>query len=215
VLTLVLSAIWWSVEGGYEPFIASITGLAAIVALQIEKFKDKKGERTHSTHKLKEATQVHTGDQVIDRVIEKLQELERKAKPIPESQLTEALKPLFTRPAFYGIREENWNYFLYPLIRTRLLIEQYADQFRNTPEVRRKLGQIAQLMTKLQNDVAYIYGNYFSVTEHFHRYGVNKDEFLTNLPPIVMEPDYRFFNDRDKTIREIRDILKSIHFVDW
>jgi hypothetical protein len=155
-----------------------------------------------------------TGDPVVDETIEELQKLEQQGNLFSESQLAGALKRLFARPAFYGIREENWHYFLFALIKTRLILEHYQHYFRNSPKVRSKLAEVTELMTQLQNDVAYLYGRSFSVTEHIHKYGGNKDEFLKNLPPLCKDPDYRFFDDRDKTIRKIRSILRSIDLVD-
>ncbi len=54
-----------------------------------------------------------TGDDVIDRAVAKLASLKGLPRPPSESQWAEALAPLFTRQAFYDIRQEDWRYFLY------------------------------------------------------------------------------------------------------
>lgn len=97
-----------------------------------------------------------TGDQVIDVVVLRLASLNLSSQSIPESQLVETLAPLFSRPAFYGIREENWNYFLFTLCKTRLILEGQAKYFRSSPRTRQEIGRAIELMVKLQNEVAEI-----------------------------------------------------------
>jgi hypothetical protein len=150
-----------------------------------------------------------TGDNVIDEVESKLASLKSLGQ-VPEAKLAETIAPLFSRPAFYGIREENWNYFLFTLCRTRLILEANVQNFKNSPKTRAELGRVLQLMVKLQNDVASLYGPSFSVTEHIGRYIASREAFTSNLPPLVMQPDYRFFDDRDSTIREIRSVLQPL-----
>ncbi len=156
------------------------------------------------------ATVADTGDEVIDGVQKRLVTLKSTGASISESKLSETLTPLFSRPAFYGIREENWSYFLFTLCKTRLLLEENVQFFKTTPRVRAELGRAIELMVRLQNDVANLYGPTFSVTDHISRYIQNRDAFTKNLPPVVHTPDYRFFDARDVTIREIRGILKPL-----
>lgn len=151
-----------------------------------------------------------TGDVVIDRVLKDLNELEKKGKSnISQAKLAATLKPLFTRPAFYGIREENWKYFLYPLCKTRTILEFYVSYFES-PSIRTNINRAIQLMVILQNDIAEIYGVSFSITEHINRYINNSKEFIDNMPNREFEPDYKFFDDRDKTIRKIKTILSEV-----
>lgn len=156
-----------------------------------------------------------TGDTTIDRVLQELKQLESSGSRISESALLQTLKSLFNRPAFYDIREESWDYFLYPLCVSRLLLENYIRFLKSSPQVRQSLGQVIRLMVELQNDVARIYGPAFSITDHIARYITNRDGFIDSLPPIVESPDYQFFNQRNETIREIRDILRPLGLVDW
>jgi hypothetical protein len=151
-----------------------------------------------------------TGDAVIDRVRANLASLKRQPRPATESQLAETLAPLFSRPVFrYGIREEDWRYFLYPLCRTRLILEEYENQFKSKPEIGEKITQAVTKMVNLQNEVAKLYGPTFSVTAHIDRYIKNKNAFIDNLPKVVVTPDAQYFEDRDKEIRAIRELLKS------
>lgn len=150
-----------------------------------------------------------TGDVVIDRVLKDLNQLEKKGKSnISQTELATILKPLFTRPAFYGIREENWKYFLYPLCKTRTILEFYVPYFES-PNIRANINKAIKLMVVLQNDVAEIYGVSFSITEHINRYINSSKGFIDNMPNREFEPDYKFFDDRDKTIRKIKTILNE------
>ena len=149
-----------------------------------------------------------TGDEVIDGVLDDLAKLESMGKPIPEAALVEALNPLFTRPAFYGIREESWNYFLFPLSKTRRILEQQLPNFRSTPKLRSDLGRVIELMVQLQNEVASLYGPSFSVTHHIRLYENNAQAFVDHLPPIRNRPDSEFFDSRDQTIKKIREMLR-------
>lgn len=158
---------------------------------------------------------VPTGDRVIDQVLTDLESLKAAGTPIPEAKLITALTPLFARPAFYGIREENWHFFLYTLCRTRLILEEYIPHIRSSPQIRRALGTVIEMMVRLQNDVAKIYGPAFSITDHIHDFIHNKQAFTENLPMVVREPDYPFFDERDKTVREIRDILRPLGLTSW
>jgi hypothetical protein len=150
-----------------------------------------------------------TGDTVIDGVLANLASLKQLKTPPTEYQLAETLAPLFSRPAFYGIREEDWRYFLYPLCRTRLLLEEYVNQFKTKAAVGNKITQAIQKMVILQNEVAAMYGPTFSVPEHISRYIANQKAFIQNLPPVQKDPTPEFFNERDKEIQEIRQLLSD------
>jgi len=43
----------------------------------------------------------------------------------------------------------------------------------------------------------------------------SKDEFINRLPKINSDPEPNFFNDRDKTINEIRAILRPLGLTDF
>jgi hypothetical protein len=156
---------------------------------------------------------VETGDNVIDDAEKQLAKLIAANNPPPEAKVVEALAPLFSRPAFYGIREENWSYFLFTLCKTRLLLEQHVKYLKSSPQVRSDLGRAIELMVRLQNDVATVYSPTFSITDHIRHFIHSRDEFTRNLPPLVREPNVEFFDARDRTIREIRTILKPIGLV--
>ncbi|WP_139135211.1 hypothetical protein [Roseivirga sp. 4D4] len=149
-----------------------------------------------------------TGDRVIDDVITNLNKMEA-ADSLNQSTLITALSPLFTRPAFYGIREENWEYFLFVLARTRLLLEHYSQHIKSPKSLRDSIQEASILMVQLQNEIKTIYGPAFSVTDHISTYINDKEGFVKNLPKQQIEIDYKFFDARDETIREIRDILKN------
>jgi len=101
-----------------------------------------------------------SGDPVIDTATLRLEELRKKDPAMPDQQVADALRPLFSRPAFYGIREENWEYFLFIICQTRFLLEQHIQYF-NSSNTRSKLGKAVTKMVQLQNDVAQIYGPIF------------------------------------------------------
>jgi len=157
---------------------------------------------------------VQTGDNVIDTAQARLCDLQNEDSRPSETDLVKILKPLFSRPAFYGIREENWQYFLFTLCRTRVLLEGTVGYF-NSASVREKLGEAIHLMVKLQNEVATLYGPTFSITEHMARHLNSRDGFTKNLPTVVKDPNYEFFENRDKTIKQIRAILKPLGLTDW
>jgi|SRR5579862_763635 len=157
--------------------------------------------------------QVHlTHDAVIDRVLINLATLKQSRRPPTEAQLMETLTPLFTRPAFYGMREEDWRYFLYPLCRTRLLLEEYVNQFKSKPEVRKNIAQAIDKMVALQNEVAQLYGPTFSITQHIDRYINDKDAFIDNLPPVLYDPKPEDFDHRDQEIWDVRNLLHAAGF---
>jgi hypothetical protein len=70
IMALMFSAIWWISERGYEPLITGITGLAAVIALHIEKSKAQKRKSSRSKGEFPEVLKMPTGDQVIDSVLE-------------------------------------------------------------------------------------------------------------------------------------------------
>ncbi|HEX7770910.1 MAG TPA: hypothetical protein VF435_00735 [Pyrinomonadaceae bacterium] len=158
---------------------------------------------------------VDTNDKRIDDTQRALCDLRKDpSNPPSDTELVQALKPLFTRPAFYGIREENWEHFLFILCKTRTLLEENVTYFKSS-NFRREVGRAIQLMVRLQNDVARIYGPTFSITTHMQRFLNSKDEFINRLPKINSDPEPNFFNDRDKTINEIRAILRPLGLTDF
>ena len=150
-----------------------------------------------------------TGDAVIDRVLANLAELKRLDRAPAESRIAEALAPLFNRPAFYGIREGDWRFFLYPLCRTRLILEQHLGDFKSNPDTRDKISKAIQIMVNLQNSVAGLYGPNFSVTQHLSRYVDNAKAFGDNLPPVIESPSQQFFDQRDAQIRQVRELMRG------
>ena len=154
------------------------------------------------------------GDPKCDAALVKLNSLEQRGvDSVTEIEWAEALSLLFSRPAFYGIREEDWEHFLFPLCKSRVILEHYQSYFK-VANTRTQIGKAVQLMVRLQNDVAKIYGVNFSIDAHIQKHIDNANTFIAKLPNQQQSPDYKFFNERDKTIKKIREILKSIDFID-
>ena len=150
-----------------------------------------------------------TGDAVIDRVQANLAELKQLDRAPAESRIAAILAQLFDRPAFYGIREGDWRYFLYPLCRTRMLLEEQVSDFKSNPDARAKIDQAIRLMVQLQNTVARLYGPTFSIADHLNRHAGSVKDFDANLPPVIENPTVVFFDERDAQIRQIRQLLRE------
>jgi hypothetical protein len=146
---------------------------------------------------------------VIDRVIANLDALQRAQNPPTEAQLGGTLAPLFSRPAFYNTRQQDWGYFLYPLCRTRLLLEQYEGDFKSNPAVRQNIADAVARMAQLQNDVAGLYGPNFRIDDHIHTYINDSRTFIQNLPSLAVAPTTDFYDARDRQIKEIRQSLQA------
>jgi hypothetical protein len=155
-----------------------------------------------------------TGDKVIDDVTANLAALKQNGHVPTESELASTLAPLFSRPAFYrGIREEqDWRYFLFTLCRTRQLLEQNVGQFKSNPQVRENLSQAIQKMAALEAKVAGLYGPTFSLSQHIDVYIGDKKSFIDHLPAVVNQPSLDFFDERDRELHEIRDIVRKAGF---
>lgn len=201
-----------------------LTALCIILLLFMPRYvQEKKSEKHVATpadtiEKTDTSEYLHewslTGDNTIDLVLRNLNSLERKGRAnITDIELSTTLTPLFNRPAFYGIREESWEYFLFPLCKSRLILEHYQAYFKS-PVVRTEIGKAVQKMVILQNAVATIYGPNFSITQHVKLHIGNSESFISKLPKRMLEPDYKFFTDRDATIKQIKTILKSIGLAD-
>jgi hypothetical protein len=150
-----------------------------------------------------------TGDVVIDRVIANLYTLEHAQNSPTEAQLAGTLAPLFSRPAFYTTRQQDWGYFLYPLCRTRLLLEQYEGDFKSNPAVRQNIADAVARMVQLQNDVAGLYGPNFRIEDQIHTYINDSKKFVQNLPSLAVTPSADFYEARDRQIKEIRRSLQT------
>ncbi len=160
------------------------------------------------------APRASTGDDVIDRVLEDLSRIKAELGAPIESQIADALSPLFRRPAFYGIREEDWRSFLYALCRTRLLSEEYAGYFKSSASTRASIDAAIQRMVQLQNAVAALFGNNFSITDHIRLFIANKSVFLQKLPRVRKDPTPDFIDARDREIRAIRKALLGAGVLD-
>jgi hypothetical protein len=155
-----------------------------------------------------------TGDERIDKALTILNALERSSGgKVRQVDLVKTLKPLFNRPAFYGIREENWEYFLFPLCQTRMILEYYQENFKSADD-RSKIKAAIEKMVVLQNDIDAIYGTAFTITEHIDKFINSKDDFISELPNQVITPNQAFFNARDAAVLEIRTLLKPIGLAD-
>ena len=90
---------------GYEVWVKWLVGIwfimtaAVIVVLIISPKRNEKEETMTITHYW------HlTGDEKIDNVLKELNHLEQKGRRyIKDSELSEAISPLFSRPAFYNM----------------------------------------------------------------------------------------------------------------
>ena len=155
-----------------------------------------------------------TGDKVIDDVLANLAALKQNGHVPTESELASTLAPLFSRPDFYrGMREEqDWRYFLYPLCRTRQLLEQSVGQFKSNPQVRQNLSQAIQKMAALEVKVAGLYGPTFSLSQYIGFYIGNKKAFIDHLPAVLNQPSSDFLDERDREIHEIRDLVREAGF---
>jgi hypothetical protein len=157
----------------------------------------------------------NTGDPVIDGVLYQLSILKASKERAPESKVTETLAPLFSRPAFYPVREENWEHFLYALCKTRLILEESVSLYKSNAKVRDDLGRVIEMMVTIQGDVKRIYGPTFSATDHIRRHIGNRDAFIANLPPQVQLPNSVNEAKRNEAMRKIRDILRPIGLVSF
>ena len=150
-----------------------------------------------------------TGDDVIDRVVSNLAALKRLQRPATESQIAEALAPLFTRQAFYDIRQEDWRYFLYPLSISRKLLEEHVGDFRSHPDSRQKIGDAIRKMVTLESEVAALFGPTFSLAEYLDKHGKTKQDFIDNLPSLSQNPPAAFFEKAIQEVHAIREDLKA------
>jgi hypothetical protein len=150
-----------------------------------------------------------TGDVVIDRVLVNLAKLPR---PFQDSALRDTLAPLFNRPAFYSSRAQDWGEFLYALCRTRLLLEEYMNEF-HSPDIRVAISQAVQLMTSLQNSTAELYGPGLNLSAHIGQTIGNSTEFIRGLPKMVSIPDKDFIEARNAEISQLRAILSKVGLV--
>lgn len=150
-----------------------------------------------------------TGDIIIDKVIYDVTNVLNEALPTEDKLLT-AIRPLFTRPAFYiGVREENWDYFLYALCLTRIVIEELSNSELISQTKRAVLIDTARDMVNTQYEVQKLYGDEFSISEYFAKYANNRAAFIDNLPEKVIVPGYDFYEARDGAIRAIRSRLTN------
>ena len=152
---------------------------------------------------------VKTGDDVVDRVLANIASLERLPRPAPESQWADVLAPLFRRAAFEDIRQEDWQYFLFPLYLSRKLLDRYAVEFKSNPDARLKIGNAILKMLAVQGELAALFGPNFRLDEYMDKYGKTKREFMDHLPSVITNPSRDFFNQRNAEVSAIRTDLES------
>jgi hypothetical protein len=115
-------------------------------------------------------------------------------------------------PAFYSSRAQDWGEFLYALCRTRLLLEEYMNEF-HSPDIRVAISQAVQLMTSLQNSTAELYGPGLNLSAHIGQTIGNSTEFIRGLPKMVSIPDKDFIEARNAEISQLRAILSKVGLV--
>jgi hypothetical protein len=150
-----------------------------------------------------------TGDEVIDGVVANLAALKRLPRPATDSQTVEALTPLFARPAFYDIRQEDWRYFLYPLAISRKLLEEHVNDFKAHPDSRQKISDAILQMVTLENEVVALFGPTFSLSEYLDKYGKSKQDFIDHLPSLAQNPPTQFFDKAMQQVGVVREDLKA------
>lgn len=152
-----------------------------------------------------------TGDKIIDDVIMNLHQLPDHPQ---DADIRESLKPLFNRPAFYASRGRgDWNYFLYAVCRTRLLLETNQNRF-DLPANRSAISQAVQRMAILQDLAAQLYGNDFSLSSHIKKYADDSTSFINKLPNLTNTPNDTLIEKVNDNISEMRKNLKKYGFVD-
>jgi len=155
------------------------------------------------------------GDERIDhQMIDQRNELVSKG-PLTEAQAIDLLRPLFSRPAFvYLAREGDWNYALFAVCKTRLVMQESQPVFKSSPKIRQHIEKANTLLLQLERDIEGIYNPGFKATKHIDDYIHDKDQFLANLPAITKEPDATFNSERESTVRKIRETLAEVGLSD-
>lgn len=159
------------------------------------KAKQKKPEGTEKT-----------GDEVIDNVLTKLRAL---ADNVTDAERVAALAPLFERAAFQGHQISNWNYFLYAVCRTRLLLNSEISNF-DSPLIKAGFREVAKEMLALEDGTALLYGAGFSLPGHIKEFIHSSEQFINKLPPQVKEPDTNFLKARANELAKLRKSLREI-----
>jgi hypothetical protein len=197
--------------GGFKGLTQTVSAGAkpVTVVLRHDKVKEL---RNGSNSQPASPSAERTGDVVIDRVLARLAALQKSSEPPSESLLAEALAPLFNRPAFYAVSSGDWQSLLYPLCRTRLLLEQYLTQFKSSPTVRDSLTQTTQQMVRLQDRLASLYGPSFHLSENIRRYIGKSDTFTSHLPSVIEQPSTDVIAASNADIKTIRTLVKKAGF---
>src|SRR5262249_9803503 len=116
------------------------------------------------------ATTKSTGDAVIDGVRDTLAAL--KAREYTESELANALAPLFARSAFDpDATTDSWPHFLYIVVKSRTILEDNIHYFRSNPQLRDDLlrGVVKDLLD-LQRQAVPLFGPAFVADDYIARY---------------------------------------------
>ena len=145
-----------------------------------------------------------TGDKYIDQVLTKLHALADNAT---DAERMAALAPLFDRAAFHAPRQTNWDYFLYAVCHTRLLLQSEIANL-HSPVIKAGLREAVKCMLALENATEALYGPGFSLPHHIEAFIHSSEKFINKLPPRVKEPDAEFEIDTEK---ELDKLLKSLH----
>jgi hypothetical protein len=193
-------------------------GSAVSITLQIEAPKPQPVPAPPQTAPVKTASPqmasvqpAKTGDAVIDRVLSNLGRLQRGGQA-SEADLSQTLAPLFNRQEFYSVSSNDWQALLYPLFRTRLLLEQNLENFKSNPAVRESLTQANRQMAVLQDRVAVLYGPSFHLSDNIRLYGADVDLFKRHLPPVIDAPSADVLAACDEDIKTVRSLIKKAGF---
>jgi hypothetical protein len=101
---------------------------------------------------------------------------------------------------------------LYPLCRTRLLLEQNLENFKSNPAVRESLTQANQQMAVLQERLAALYGPNFHLSDNIRLYNANVDLFNRHLPPVIDAPSAEVLAACNEDIKTVRGLIKKAGF---
>lgn len=99
-----------------------------------------------------------------------------------ESEILDLLEEVFLIPDFNSKNNINWEYFSYTIINTRNIVQNTVPLFKKNASIKNAFIIVNGFLIELQGNAERVYGNEFSIENHYKEYGESQEKFINNLP---------------------------------
>ena len=135
-----------------------------------------------------------------------------------ESELIDALEPLFLLPEFNENNNINWEEFSYTIAKVRLIITETIPKFKRNASIKNAFRIVNGFLMELEGNAEKVFGHEFSMQSHINKYINSRNEFINNLPSRKsdtrkVQSGSKKYTYSDYEAEQSKEVLKKLKYV--